>query len=915
MIGQTILHYRILSQLGSGGMGVVYEAEDLKLGRRVALKFLPPDLAQDASALDRFMVEARAASALNHPGICTIYAVESADGQSFIAMELLEGESLDRRLQTGALPVDRLIEVSIQLADALDAAHAKGIIHRDIKPANIFLTARGQVKVLDFGLAKFSRAVSQMAMETVATQNVPAHLTSPGATVGTVAYMSPEQARAEELDSRSDLFSLGAVIYQMATGKLPFEGKTSAVVFNAILERDPVPAIQINPSLPPKLDEAIEKLLEKDRDLRYQSAADLRGDLKRLQRDLQPSRKISSPSLASSAGVSIPERSVSSANLLTAPAQSGAARSPSSSVMAAARQNRVGTGVTALVAVIVLLAAAYGVYSLLNRNRPEPFRSISMKKVTESGKAAQVAISPDGNYILHVVRDNGMESLWLRNLPTNSNTQVVAPEQVTYRALRFSPDGNYLYFERTEPGSEVLRYLYRAPILGGSPEKLVTDIDSNITFSPQGKRFAYVRANNPEPGKTRLIVRKVDGGDEKVLAVNPLDHGLVEPAWSPDGKVIVCVSIAIENALGSLVAVDAVTGKQSTSFFKSAKTALLQPTWLPDGSGLILLSNFSGSQIIYVSYPEGKSYPITQDTNNYNSLSLAADGRTLASVLKEDHLSLWLAPAADGGGSQFRQVPSGERFYHFSWTRDGRILFSNLEGMQLMAAESGAETPLKPDQGGFISDSPYACADGKYIVFTSAFSNGTKDVNIWRMDAGGGNLKQLSTGRLDQSPVCSPDGRWTVYRDQLHDGALMRVSIDGGTAQEMSPELSGPADFSPDGKLLALSQFDHMGNHRVKLVLIAVDSGQTVQKLEFEKIPEGPVRFTRDGKAVLYPITAAGVDNLWQQNLDGTSGKQITSFDSEHIQDFHYSVDGGKLAVLRGQSESDVALIQDTGSK
>src|SRR5258708_3558741 len=295
VINQTISHYRITGQLGSGGMGVVYEAEDLSLGRKVALKFLPPQLARDQNALDRFLLEARSASALNHPNICTIYAVEKsgdgADAQSFIAMELLEGQNLDQRLASGALPVGLMLDIAIQLADALDAAHAKSIIHRDIKPANIFLTPRSQVKVLDFGLAKLTRPDLQMT--TIgATQDSPTpNLTSPGATVGTISYMSPEQARGEELDTRSDLFSLGTVIYQMATGKLPFSGATSAVVFHAILELDPVSPLQLNAALPPKLHEIIEKLLEKDRDLRYQSAADLRGDLKRLKRDVESGKK------------------------------------------------------------------------------------------------------------------------------------------------------------------------------------------------------------------------------------------------------------------------------------------------------------------------------------------------------------------------------------------------------------------------------------------------------------------------------------------------------------------------------------------------------------------------------------------------------------------------------------------------
>jgi eukaryotic-like serine/threonine-protein kinase len=911
MIGQTISHYRITGQLGSGGMGVVYEAQDLTLGRRVALKFLPPEMARDRAALDRFLLEARAASALNHPNICTIYAVESDGGQSFISMELLEGQSLDAKLSSGPLPLNRLLEIAIELADALDGAHAKGIIHRDIKPANVFVTQRGAVKILDFGLAKLTR-FAEPAMETVASAGgpPPAHLTSPGSTVGTIAYMSPEQARGEDLDPRSDLFSLGAVIYQMATGQLPFPGKTSAVIFHSILEREPVPPGQLNPTLPPKLEEVIHKALEKDRDLRYQSAADLRGDLKRLKRDFESGKSGGMRDLSDRVGADLQ---------FAQAAPSLATKSPSSSVIAVARQNKLSTGFIGFVVLVLLGAAGYGVYAFLNRNRPMPFQNITVSKMTETGKAALAAISPDGKYILNVTDENGQESLWLRNVPTNSNTQVVPPAVVHYIGLRFSPDGNYFYFIRTESGSTELGFLYRAPMLGGTAQKLVSDVDSNISFSPDGRQFAYVRFGNPVPDKFRLILRALAGGedDERVLVNGPESQGLYDPAWSPDGKTIVCITFQPGNALTGLVAVDISSGKQ-TVFYNSNTAILSRPLWLPDGRGLLVLSrdqssNFTRHQIKLISYPGGELRAVTRDTNNYSEPSLAADGHSLATVLSEPHWSLFVAPSAGANDSQARMIALGGPAHTFGWTTDGQLIADQNFTLTILNPETGARTPL-PVEDNTVAVSPSACADGRYIVFQLSLHAKKPTSNIWRMDAAGGNLKPLTDEKLAQFPICSPDGKRVLYTDDSVGGRLSKVPLEGGPKQRVSElTVASRFDISPDGKIAAFATLGHAGEHKEQLALIAIDSGETVKLLDFERLRDGAVQFSRDGQAVIYPVASGGVDNLWQQPLDGSPGKQLTNFTSEKIgDDFSWSFDGSKLGIIRGHVDSDVVLIRDT---
>src|SRR5262245_50427065 len=548
MDGQTIGHYRILRKLGGGGMGVVYEAEDTKLGRRVALKFLPEDKHRDPQTLERFLREARSASALNHPGICTIHAIEEGNGQTFLAMELLEGQSLDRVLVNAPLPFGRTLEIGIQLADSLDAAHKKGIVHRDIKPANIFLTDRG-AKILDFGLAKLMVGPGN-ATEGATIDPDETHLTNPGTALGTIAYMSPEQARGEELDARTDLFSLGAVLYEMVTGRHAFPGSTSAVIFDGILRNTPTSPITLNPSLPAEFGRILNKALEKDRDCRYQVAAELRADLKRLQRESDSGR---------TPAVTAPSSAASSASAARSSATEAAqpAKSSGSVIIAAARENKLGTGLIAVVLVALLAAAGYGGYSILQRSKHVPFESFDIVNLTNSGHVSRAAISPDGKYLLQVHSENGLQSLWLRHIATGSNTQVVAPAATRYQALTFSRDGSYLYFVRREDEEHVIGILYAGPVLGGTPHVVVRDVDSPITVSPDGERFAFLREKHDSP-YWDLISMKADGSDERqIFKDQNLLSDSFTPAWSPDGKTILIPIVQpTKDALGAMKQVD-----------------------------------------------------------------------------------------------------------------------------------------------------------------------------------------------------------------------------------------------------------------------------------------------------------------------------------------------------------------------
>jgi Tol biopolymer transport system component/predicted Ser/Thr protein kinase len=905
---ETIGHYRILRQLGSGGMGLVYEAEDTKLGRKVALKFLHEGSHRD-DAMERFLREARAASALNHPGICTIYAIEEHQGRTFIAMELLEGEPLDKALAHSTLPISRCVAIGIELAAALDAAHKKGIVHRDIKPGNIYLTERGATKILDFGLAKLLEAEGGHEGETVVDEKT-AFQTSAGMTVGTVAYMSPEQAGGETLDARSDLFSLGAVLYQMVTGRLPFPGTTTAVIFGNILHSVPVSPVQLNSNIPPELERILNKLLEKDKELRYQVAAEVRSDLKRLQRELEPGRPSSDPTVAASGIVSGSARTAQSGGTATTQKPTGA------TVLAeAAQKNKLGVGVI-LAGVLGLIAAAgFGVYSLVQKPKHIPFERFTIENVSNNGHVTQVAISPDGKYLLQAVDEKGLQSLWLRHIPTGSNKIVVEPAATRYEGLAFSPNGNYIYFVRRDEEEEEYSQLYRAPVLGGTPKVLVKDVDSPITFSPDGQHFAFLRELHSSP-TWDLLLAKSDGTIERpIFSSRTLFSDSYDPAWSPDGKTIVIPIVQpTKDAIGGFAAVDAGTGKEQ-KVGVTVDRVPYKAVWMPNGDGLVVSSkqldaSHMQQQLGFLNYPKGEFRDITSDTNNYSGQSIASDGKTLAAIQTRRRLELSVGPAAEPDQSRPVPLASQSPLWVWSWTLDGRLIVPQAGSLKIITPNGDESTVLTDEK--HIPDQAVVCGGGQYIVFRQVGRVSVASANLWRTKLDGTDQKQLTSGLNEQEPACTKEGNWVYYIDNGDNRYVKRVPIDGGPAETVVKSGAGVFALSPDGREVASLEVKEL-DHKLVLRRDTTDTHQmTYHNIDQRALPD-LLLYTPDGKSIVYSVREKGVDNLWVQPLAGGPFHPLTHFTKDRILRALFSPDGSKICVEHAEVESDAVLLHDIG--
>ena len=903
LLGKEISHYKIVGRLGSGGMGDVYLADDTKLRRKVALKLLPPQFSTDQERNKRFVKEARAVSALNHPNIITIYEIEKVEGVSFIATEFIDGQTLRERMTKGPLGWQESAKIAIQIASALESAHSVGIVHRDIKPANIMIRRDGIVKVLDFGLAKLT-APDSGDLETH-------DHTAPHRVMGTINYMSPEQALGETLDARTDIFSLGVVLFEMLTGGLPFAGASGAVTPSAAISE--IPSVcETNENTPSTLDQIVRHALKKDRYLRYQTASELRSDLKSLFRDSE----------TDSFDYAFTDDTVQMTGLhLKVPPTR-----PHTNISLLRKSLRGWLIAPLIIFCLVAAFGAYRGYFYFQSSTSGAFQTVKLDVLTASGLIRSAAISPDGKYIAYAKsEDDGRESLWLRQTASAGDTQIIAPGNTKYDSLRFSPDGDSLYSVASE-GEDQPPSLYQMTTLGRNKRKIITGVDSQIAFSPDKKSIAFIRVADAD---NSIIIADVQGSNERILKTRkyPEVYG-DEVSWSPDGRLIATPTLTRgATYAGGMAVVDIATGTETRIPLKEEKLLRISKVaWASDGKGLIYTPYAADMgqryQIRYAAYPSGEVQNITNDLSSYEDVSTTADSQTMVAVRREYSMGIWLTAENDFTSStgihSKTAADDGER--GVSWTRDGKIVFVSSEGgaqnIWRMDTDGGNPKPLTTDYtAGKIL--PTLSIGGDSIIFLGrAVDPATKKLipgnTFFQMDPDGHNVRQVIDNSDCAFAAASANQDWVVYTSRA-DGIfrIWKAPLNGGDAVKLTDVDSISPVISRDGKLVAYFIFEKGKPTRIGIV--SIDGGAPIKTFELPATADidAGIAWNKTGGGILFVNTLGTTSNIWTQPMNGTKPTPLTAFKEFQIAAFALNAEGSRLAVARGSRNRDVVLIKN----
>jgi serine/threonine protein kinase/Tol biopolymer transport system component len=915
--GTRLGAYTVEAPLGAGGMGEVYRARDPRLQRDIALKVLPAIAAADADRRERFQREAHAVAALNHPHIVTIHSVEEADSTVFLTMELVEGRSLADVLTSDGLPVNRVLAIGIAVAQAMSAAHQKGITHRDLKPGNIMLGEgehAGRIKVLDFGLARVVAphlVGGAASLPTAAAGAAP--ITAEGHILGTVAYMSPEQAEGRAVDGRSDVFSLGVVLYEMATGQRPFTGDTNVSVVSSIIKDTPRSVTDIKPTLPRDLARIIRRALAKDPERRYQSAKDLRNDLEDLKASIDSGELATQP----------PAYQVASSPSLVhsgAPAVRPSSSDAQVAVALVRRHPRTLAAAVVALAVVMVIAVA-----LFNRSAPpasnestatpEPasLADLRITQLTASGNAERPAISPDGQYVAYVQRDGDASSLWIRQTSTTSHVQIVAAEPgVTLFGATFTPDATSVDFLRQAAGLPA--EIWRVPFLGGTPRLLIRDVASSIGWAPDGQRIAFLRSRVIPTLRSQVIVAAPDGGQEQVLTTDAAGPTIVSliapwrptipPAWSPDGSVIAVVAVNIKEKRTLVLLLDSRSGttREVTATTREVKfpTGSTNGLFWFNARSLVLNQSVqlgAPNQLFRIAYPDGLMTRVTNDPIDYVGLSFSRDG-SLVTGRREARMDIWVGDGGAVAGTEVVQrVPiSIERLV---WSRDRPFFAAFVGGRPTILSVAPGERA--PEEVMADAVTPGVTSDGSTIAFVSASTSDQLD--LWTADRNGRRVSKLAPSVTASNVEVMPDDQSVLFTS-LTSGtqAIWTVPIRGGTPTKLIDGAS--VAVSPDGAALAYTTEEP--DRRSSLRVCSLP-GCTSPRAIGTALYGTATAWTPDGRGVAY----ANESNVWVQPLSGGVPRQLTRFtDNRPVTSFAWSRDGKRLAIARSTSTHDIVLFK-----